>query len=62
MNEDTSLWFRIAALLFVTLVFSLGVLCVIKGSRDELREEAVKLGFAEWVVIKANQTEFKWKE
>jgi hypothetical protein len=35
---------------------------MVAEQRDQLKAEAVKRGFAEWIVIGQNQTEFKWKE
>lgn len=34
----------------------------VAGQRDELKQEAVDRGFAEWVIKGQNKTEFKWKE
>lgn len=34
----------------------------VAGQRDELKQEAVDRGFAEWVIKGENKTEFKWKE
>jgi hypothetical protein len=30
--------------------------------RDNLKEEAIKRGFAEWHVLGQDNTEFRWKE
>jgi hypothetical protein len=30
--------------------------------RDNLKEEAIKRGFAEWHVLGQDSTEFRWKE
>jgi hypothetical protein len=35
---------------------------VVADQRDALKQEAVDKGFAEWVVLGQNKTEFKWKE
>lgn len=50
--------------LFGLLAFILALICafVAAGQRDDLKEEAVKHGYAEWIVIGQNKTEFKWKE
>lgn len=50
--------------LFGLLAFILALICafVAAGQRDDLKEEAVKRGYAEWIVIGKNKTEFKWKE
>jgi hypothetical protein len=50
--------------LFGLLAFILALICafVAAGQRDDLKEEAVKRGYAEWIVIGENNTEFKWKE
>jgi hypothetical protein len=57
MSENTCSWCFIAA-------FFLTVYCVfaVAEQRDELKAEAVKRGYAEWIVIRENETEFKWKE
>lgn len=46
------------------LLFLIALLCAVLCSRqrDELKVEAVKRGYAEWIVIGQNKTEFKWKE
>ena len=50
--------------LFGLLAFGVALICafVAAGQRDDLKEEAVKRGYAEWIVIGKNNTEFKWKE
>lgn len=35
---------------------------VAAGQRDNLKQEAVDRGFAEWIVKGQDKTEFKWKE
>jgi len=57
MSENTCSWYLIAA-------FFLTVYCAfaVAEQRDELRSEAVKRGYAEWIVISQDKTEFKWKE
>lgn len=35
---------------------------MVAQDRDELKAEAVKRGYAEWIVIGEDNTEFKWKE
>jgi hypothetical protein len=37
-------------------------LFLVAGQRDALKQEAVEHGYAEWIVIGQNKTEFKWKE
>jgi hypothetical protein len=50
--------------LFGVLLFIIALICAVSclQQQDELKAEAVKRGFAEWIVIGQNQTEFKWKE
>lgn len=57
MSENACSWYLIAA-------FFLTVYCAfaVAEQRDTLKKEAVEHGFAEWIVIGQNQTEFKWKE
>ena len=47
--------------LLATIILAVG-LFIVADQRDELKAEAVKRGFAEWIVTGQNQTEFKWKE
>jgi len=57
MSDNARTWYLIAA-------FLLTVYCAfaVAEQRDELKAEAVKRGYAEWIVIGENNTEFKWKE
>lgn len=57
MNENKHDWLGV-------LAFILSVCCTfaVAEQRDELKAEAVKRGFAEWVPICENNTEFRWKE
>lgn len=57
MSENTCAWCGI-------VVFLLMLICalMVAQDRDELKAEAVKRGYAEWIVIGENKTEFKWKE
>lgn len=50
--------------LFGLLAFILMLICavLVTQDRDELKAEAVKRGYAEWIVIGEDNTEFKWKE
>jgi preprotein translocase subunit SecG len=61
MSENESIWARMTAILAVVLIVVLFILSVVAELRDQLKEEAVKRGFAEWIVIGENNTEFKWK-
>jgi hypothetical protein len=47
--------------LLATIILAVG-LFIVADQRDELKAEAVKRGFAEWIVVGQNETEFKWKE
>lgn len=57
MSETTCSWVGLIALIF-TLICAV----MVAQQRDELKQEAVKRGYAEWLVIGENHTEFKWKE
>ncbi len=48
-------------LVFAFLIGALVVLFMLDNKIDTLREEAVKLGFAEWVVDVSGETEWRWK-
>lgn len=57
MSENKCDWLGVLALI-------LSVCCTfaVAEQRDELKAEAVKRGYAEWIIIGENNTEFKWKE
>lgn len=57
MSENTCSWCGILA----AIMLAIG-LFIVADQRDELKAEAVKRGFAEWIVVRQNDTEFKWKE
>ena len=57
MSETTYSWLALIALISVLICAVVGV-----QQRDELKAEAVKRGYAEWIVISEDNTEFKWKE
>lgn len=44
------------------LVLFTSLSCYISNQRNNLREEAVKRNFAEWVVDSKGMTAFRWKE
>ena len=57
MTDNLLQWIVLITLFLVSLAaFSLA------DQRDSLKAEAVKRGFAEWVVISQDSIEFKWKE
>jgi preprotein translocase subunit SecG len=62
MTRDESMWVRMTAVLAVVLIAALFILSIVAEQRNVLKEQAVKLNYAEWVVIGENYTEFKWKE
>jgi preprotein translocase subunit SecG len=62
MTRDESMWARMTAILAVVLIVALFILSIVAEQRNVLKEEAVKLNYAEWVVISENNTEFKCKE
>jgi len=49
----------------VVLVIALFIMSlvgiILKGKLNTLREEAVKRGYAEWVVDASGETEWRWK-
>lgn len=57
MSENVCSWYMLLAFIFA-------VVCafMVAEQRDTLKQEAVEHGFAEWIVIGQDQTEFKWKE
>jgi hypothetical protein len=58
MSEETyNRWLGLLA----TIILAVG-LFIVADQRDELKAEAVKRGFAEWIVTGQNQTEFKWRD
>lgn len=54
MNEDLAV-LALIAVLIAGMFFAL-------HQRDELKEEAVKRGFAEWVVSSSGTVKWAWKE
>lgn len=52
----------IAAALLLELIFLIGGMFLAASQRDELKEEAVKRGFAEWTVKSDGTTKWMWKE
>jgi len=62
MTENESMWARMTAVLAVVLIVALFILSIVAEQRNVLKEEAVKLNYAEWIVIGENNTEFKWKQ
>jgi hypothetical protein len=57
MSENASSLFGM-----ILFLFALIIAVLVKQDRDELKAEAVKRGYAEWIVIGEDNTEFKWKE
>ena len=57
MNKNTHEWVMVAALI-------LTIACAFAAAeqRDNLKQEAVNRGFAEWKVVGENKTEFVWRE
>jgi hypothetical protein len=57
VSDAVNQWFMtIAAILLSIAVFRA------VSQRDELKSEAVKRGFAEWVVNEKGDTTWKWKD
>lgn len=58
MNEKT-----LELLSVICFILLLVAALMVAHQRDELKQEAVDRGFAEWRIIKGTkETEFKWKE
>jgi len=57
MSENTCSWYGILA----AIMLAVG-LFIVADQRDALKQEAVDHGYAEWIVIGVNETEFKWKQ
>jgi len=57
MSEQLSSLLGLLAVIIITVCAFM-----VAEQRDQLKAEAVKRGFAEWIVIGQNNTEFKWKE
>ena len=57
MNKNTQEWVLVAALI-LTIAFAFAA----AEQRDNLKQEAVNRGFAEWKVVGENKTEFVWRE
>ena len=57
MNKHTQEWVMVAALI-------LTIICAFAAAeqRNNLKQEAVNRGFAEWKVVGENKTEFVWRE
>lgn len=57
MNKNTQEWVMVALLI-------LSIICafIAAEQRDDLKQEAVDRGFAEWKVVGQDKTEFLWKE
>ena len=50
-------WFSFIAFILAIIAAFAGVI-----QRDNLKEEAIKRGFAEWHVLGQDRTEFRWRE
>lgn len=57
MNDTPNLWIMTIA----AILLSISALRT-ASQRDDLKAEAVKRGFAEWVVDEKGDTTWKWKE
>jgi hypothetical protein len=57
MSKNTQEWIAVA-MIIILLICAF----VVAGQRDNLKQEAVNRGFAEWKVVGENKTEFIWRE
>lgn len=61
MNKQDALEFFTIAISLV-FGFTMVILSFVAKERDDLKQEAVDRGFAEWKVVGQNKTEFVWRE
>jgi hypothetical protein len=57
MSDTASQWIMVVAVIFL-----IAASFIASNQRDNLKAEAVKRGFAEWVSDYNGNTTFKWKE
>ncbi len=57
MSKSADEWIMLACVIILIVIFF-----AVCSQRDELKVEAVKRGFAEWVVDTEGKTTWKWKE
>jgi len=57
MSKLATEWITLSVIIFLTIATFM-----VARQRDELKVEAVKRGFAEWVSDYNGNTTFKWKE
>lgn len=57
MSDTASQWMMIVAVIFL-----IAASFIAANQRDDLKAEAVKRGFAEWVVNEKGDTTWKWKD
>ena len=56
MSESRNEWIMVGAIFFLLMG-----LIYVKHCYDDLQQQAVDHGFAEWRIISGRETEFKWK-
>lgn len=56
IKESALVFLSVIALFFAATIF------LVTGQRNELKQQAVKRGFAEWVVNEKGDTTWKWRE
>ena len=61
MNKQDALEFFTIAI-SLAFGFTMVILSFVAKEKDNLKQEAVNRGFAEWKVIGENRTEFVWRE
>lgn len=61
MNKQDALGFFTIAI-SLAFGFTMVILSFVAKEKDNLKQEAVNRGFAEWKVIGENRTEFVWRE
>jgi hypothetical protein len=57
MSETANQWIMTLAAILLSISAFMAA-----SQRDELKSEAVKRGFAEWIVNEKGDTTWKWKE
>jgi len=56
MSDTENQW-----IMLVAVIFLIAGVFIASNQRDDLKAEAVKRGFAEWVVNETGETTWKWK-
>jgi hypothetical protein len=55
-------WLMIPILLLFVFLYTMGLIIGFNRGVDEMQQQAVITGHAEWVADKSGKPQFKWKE